>query len=66
MKTLVTLTAAIALLTLGCSSTVTLGPKANDTKILGASAGEEGVSVTLPLVRGQITPTTSAPKKKKQ
>ncbi len=65
MKTLVTLTAVTALLTLGCSSTVTLGPKANDTQILGASAGEEGVSLTLPLVRGEVTPTASTPKKKK-
>jgi hypothetical protein len=62
MKTLVTLIAAITLLTLGCTSTVTLGPKANESKLLGASAGQEGVSLTLPLVRGEVLPTEATPK----
>jgi len=62
MKTLVTLIAAITLLTMGCSSTVTLGPKANESKLLGASAGQEGVSLTLPLIRGEVTPTEATPK----
>ena len=62
MKTLVTLIAAITLLTMGCTSTVTLGPKANESKLLGASAGQEGVSLTLPLVRGEVTPTEVTPK----
>ena len=62
MKTLVTLIAAITLLTMGCTSTVTLGPKANESKLLGASAGQEGVSLTLPFVRGEVIPTEVTPK----
>ena len=57
MKTLVTLTAAIVLFVTGCSSTVTLGPKANTDKYLGATAGTEGASVTLPFVKGEVAPT---------
>jgi len=60
MKTLVTLIAA-TLLTMGCSSTVTLGPKANKSQFVGASAGQEGVSVTLPFVKGEVVPTESTP-----
>ena len=62
MKTLVTLIAAITLLTMGCSSTITLGPKANESQIMGASAGQEGVSLTLPFVKGEVVPVESAPK----
>ena len=58
MKTLVTLTVgALLFAASGCTSTVTLGAKANESQILGASAGEEGVSLTLPLVKGEVTPT---------
>lgn len=58
-KTLVklTLTTAIVLFVTGCSSTVTLGPQANKDKYLGATAGTEGASVTLPFVKGEVTPT---------
>ena len=60
MKTLVTLTVGTLLFVAsGCTSTVTLGAEANKTQVLGASAGEEGVSVTLPLVKTQITPATT-------
>ena len=62
MKTLVTV-AAITLLSMGCSSTVTLGPKANKSQVIGASAGQEGVSVTLPLLKGEVTPTGDTSKK---
>ena len=60
MKKLVTLTIGALLLAVsGCTSTVTLGAKANDAQLLGASAGKEGVSLTLPLVRGEIAPATT-------
>ena len=50
----------------GCTSTVTLGPKANETKVVGASAGTDGASVTLPLIRGEVSPTTETKTKKKK
>ena len=60
MKTLVTLTVgALLFAASGCTSTVSLGTKANETQILGASAGEEGLSVTVPFVKAQITPATA-------
>ena len=65
MKTLVitTVTAIMLLGTLGCTSTVTLGPDANTTDVLGASAGKEGASLTLPFIKGEVTPSsTDAPK----
>ncbi|MAF25481.1 hypothetical protein CL634_07915 [bacterium] len=43
-------------MTTGCTSTVTLGPKANDTAVLGAKAGTDGASVTLPLIKGEVGP----------
>ena len=64
MKTLVTLIAAVTLFASGCASTVTIGPKANKSRLLGASAGQEGVSVTLPFVKGEITPESSTPEEK--
>ncbi|MAH47184.1 hypothetical protein CMI37_15260 [Candidatus Pacearchaeota archaeon] len=63
MKTLVTLTAATMLLSMGCTSTVTLGTKANESQVVGATAGEEGVSVTLPLIKGEVSPVKTTPKK---
>ncbi len=63
MKTLVTLTAAAMLLATGCTSTVTLGPKANETQVMGATAGGEGVSITLPFVKGEISPVETTTKK---
>ena len=41
----------------GCSSTVTLGPKANESSVVGLSAGSDGASVTLPLLKGEVSPT---------
>ena len=43
----------------GCSSTVTLGPKANENEVFGATAGTSGASLTLPLLRGEVTPTAT-------
>ena len=60
MKTLVTLTVGALLIAVsGCTSTVTLGAKANEAQLLGASAGEEGISLTLPHVKGEVTPATT-------
>jgi hypothetical protein len=60
MKKLVTLTVgALLFAASGCTSTVSLGTKANETQLLGASAGEEGLSVTLPFVKAQIAPATA-------
>ena len=53
MKTLVILIAATALFATGCTSTVTLGPKANTDQVLGATAGTDGASLTLPFVKGE-------------
>jgi len=49
--------------TLGCSSTVTLGPKANESAVVGATAGIEGASVTLPLLKAETRPTTTKEEK---
>ena len=59
MKTLhyIGMAAFLLGMTVGCTSTVTLGPKANDSAVIGASAGTEGASVTLLLIKGEVTPT---------
>lgn len=63
MKILVTLTVGALLFAVsGCTSTVTLGPKANESQVIGASAGQEGVSLTLPFVKGEVTPTEATAK----
>ena len=65
MKTLVTLMVGMSLFAMsGCTSTVTLGPKANESTVIGLSAGTDGASVTLPLIRGEVSPTTETKKKK--
>jgi len=51
------LIAAVAFFGVGCSSTVTLGPKANDDGYLSASANGKGVSVTLPFVQAGVAVT---------
>ena len=65
MKTLVATAVVIMLFGAGCTSTVTLGPKANDSTVLGASADAEGASVTLPLIKASVGPTTTTKTKKK-
>jgi hypothetical protein len=63
MRILVTLTVGALLLAVsGCTSTVTLGPKANESQVLGASAGQEGVSLTLPFVKGEVSAIEATPK----
>jgi len=64
MKALVTVAIGMLIVASGCSSTVTLGPKANENEVLGATAGTGGASLTLPLVRGEVTPTTTTKTKK--
>jgi len=49
--------------TAGCTSTVTLGPKANDSAVIGANAGTSGASLTLPLVKGEVKATETKKKK---
>ena len=53
MKTLYYIGLAVFLLgmTAGCTSTVTLGPKANKDTCLNVSAGWKHVGVTLPFVQ---------------
>ena len=63
MKKLVTLTVgALLFAASGCTSTVTLGAKANESQVVGASANQEGVSLTLPFVKGEISPAETTPK----
>ena len=52
--------------TLGCSSTVTLGPKANESAVVGATASTKGASVTLPLIKAEAKTTTATTKGKKK
>ena len=57
MKTLVTLIVGASLFVAsGCTSTVTLGPSANESAVVGATAGTEGASLTLPLIKGEVGP----------
>jgi hypothetical protein len=65
MKKLVTLTVgALLFVASGCTSTVTVGPRANDSAWLGANASTKGASVTVPLVKASIA--TALPKEKKK
>ena len=55
--------AAVMLIGAGCTSTVTLGPKANESTIVGASADAGSASVSLPLVKASVGTTTASKKK---
>ena len=60
MKTLtMSLIVGALFLASACTSTVTLGPKANESSIVGASAGVSGASVTLPFVKGEVGTTAT-------
>ena len=64
-KTLVTLTVGTLLFAAsGCSSTVTLGSKANQDGFLGASASTKGASVTVPFVKAETAVVETTKKKK--
>ena len=54
-KALLTLIATAALLSVGCTATVTVGKTANPPW-LGASANTDGVKVTLPFVSAGVAP----------
>ena len=45
---------------LGCTSTVTLGPKANESSVIGASAGEGGAKLTVPFISAELAPTKTS------
>ncbi len=65
MKKLVTLTiGTLFFVASGCSSTVTLGSKANQDGYLGASASTKGASVTVPLVKAETAVVETTKKKK--
>ena len=64
MKKTLTILTVTMLVAAGCTSTVTLGPKANESSVVGASAGTGGASLTLPLVKAE-TATIPTEKKKK-
>ncbi len=59
MKNTIILIVGTLFLASGCTSTVTLGPQANESEVLGATAGTSGASLTLPLIRGEVS---TAPK----
>ena len=58
------MTGALLCVASGCTSTVTLGPKANESEVLGAGVGTNGANLTLPLVRGSVK-TDYTPEEKK-
>ncbi|MAF24996.1 hypothetical protein CL634_05410 [bacterium] len=60
MKKTILFTSIVILGTLGCTSTVTLGPKANESSLLGASAGEGGAKLTVPFASAEIAPSKSS------
>tara|TARA_B100000700_G_C14902674_1_gene788163 strand:+ start:910 stop:1107 length:198 start_codon:yes stop_codon:yes gene_type:complete len=65
MKTLVTVTVgALLFVASGCSSTLTVGPQANDSSYLGADASLKGASVTVPFVKASVKTTEGGGKKK--
>ena len=60
MKTTTILLLSVFIIgTLGCTSTVTLGPKANKDGIVGASASPSSASVTVPFIKAEAAATTS-------
>ncbi len=68
MKRKLTLTAVtlfFAAIMLGCTSTVTLGTKANESEVVGATAGTSGASLTLPFVKAETSVNETEKKKKK-
>lgn len=55
--------AAAAFLGVGCASTLTVGPQANDDSYLGASASTKGASVTVPFVKAGVKAVETKKKK---
>jgi len=65
MKKLVTLIAGTLFVVSGCSSTVTLGPQANEDAVVGATLSTTEAGVTLPLIKATTGTVESTTKKKK-
>ena len=57
MKKTISIVSIVLFGTLGCTSTVTLGPKANESSLLGASAGEGGAKFTVPFASAEFAPS---------
>ena len=66
MKKTLTLLTVVTLCTMGCTSTVTLGSKANESEIVGGKISSSEVGVTLPLVRVEAKAISSPTEKKKK
>ena len=65
MKTLVIATVgALLCVASGCASTLTVGPKANQSSYIGADASMKGASVTVPFVKASVSATEGGGKKK--
>lgn len=64
MKTVILSAIGILFLT-GCSSTVTVGPNANKSAMLGVNASTDGASVTVPWVKASVDNQLDSLKKKK-
>ena len=63
MKKLLSIVGTLLLVVSGCQTGVTLGPQANEAEVLGATAGVEGASLTLPFVKASVGPTETTKKK---
>ena len=64
MKRTVLLIVGTLLVASGCSSTVTLGPQANEEAVVGATLSTTEAGVTLPLIKATTGTTESTTKKK--
>ncbi len=65
MKKAVLLVVGALFVASGCSSTVTLGPQANEDAVVGANLSTTEAGVTLPLIKATTGTTESTTKKKK-
>ena len=59
-KLFIILTGTLIIAASGCSSTVTLGPQANEDAVLGATLSPTEAGVTLPLIRATTGTSESA------
>ena len=68
-KVLLSIVGTLLIVASGCQSSLTVCSKANESEVLGVSAGTKGASVTLPLVKatlGTSTETGETAKEKKK
>jgi hypothetical protein len=66
MKRTLTLLTAVTLCAAGCTSTMTLGSKANESDIVGGKISTSEIEVTLPLVKAEVKTISSPTDKKKK